>query len=315
MKDFACQASLKNKKKSFLSCWKSFFSFIKKLFKLSVGLFFSLLFLTVIVWFILPHTLSPNNNINIVFVNNQKDVHKSEFLFASFDFDLNKTQVFLIDDQFEASIINNEEKLIKPVSFGQKMGELGSQKPRTQFMSWLTGRVVEKVLFFENSHTSVVDLQKLLREQLYTKLATFNFKNFSEIKELAYLLILLRRGEYNFLNQERTNLPITSVLPNNCSVAVINTTKIGGYAAALTSILEKSGARIIRIDSGYQDELFEETMLAYNTEKTECYYMRNVLADHLFVKAAVLTVEDQAKSLLNRYRADMVILLSDDQGF
>jgi hypothetical protein len=315
MKDFACQASLKKKKKSLSSCFKNFFSLLKKLVKLSIGLTISLLFFGVLLWMILPHMLSPHNNINIVFVNQKKDVKEREYLFASFDFELNKIQAFLIDDSFEISLVDDEELIMQPVTFSQKINEFNPQKLRTQHMSWLTARVVEQVIYFKDSQTSVSDLPKLLKEQLASKLFNFNFKNLDEIKQLTYLLMLLRRGEYQFVTQQQTNLPTTSVLPNNCSVAVINTTRIGGYASALTSILEKSGARIIRVDSGYQQEEFEQTAVAFNQEKTECHYAVQTLADHLFMESPVGVEEDQAQSLLNRFRSDMVILLSDDQAF
>jgi|GEM_PF-3539620 len=315
MKDFACQASLKKKKKNLSSCLKSFILLLKKFANLSLGLVISVLFFGVILWMILPQMLSLHNNINIVLINQQKDVEEREFLFVSFDFELNKIQAFLITDSYEVSLVNNEELTMEPVIFSQKINQLNPENLTTQHLSWLTGRVVEQVIFLENSQTSVIELPKLLREQVVMQLSSFHLKNLNEIKELVYLLMLLRRGEYQLVSQEKTILPSTSVLPNNCSVAVINTTQIGGYALTLTSILEKSGTRIIRVDSGYQEEQFEQTAIAFNQEKDECQFTAQTLTDHLFLGTPTQLDKDQANSLLNRFRADMVILLSNDQAF
>lgn len=314
MKDFACQASSKKKKKSLSVCIKNGFAFIKKIFRLGIGLVASLTLLAVITWLIFPHFLAPHNNINIVFTNINKDSQEREFLFASFDFDTNKIQVFVIDDKHETLLIDSESQTMQQVNFYDAVNEIGVEQLTTQHLSWLTGRVVSRVVFLEVPHAKIKNLPQTVNSRLVKILSNLNLTKVDEIKELFYFSNLFRRGEYQFVESSAV-LPSTSVLPTNCSMAVINTTKISGYASVITSILENSGARIIRLDSGYRDQEFTQTAVAVSQEKTECSEALSLINENLFFGNLLLLDEEISGSLLNRFRADIVILLSDDQDF
>lgn len=90
-----------------------------------------------------------------------------------------------------------------------------------------------------------------------------------------------------------------------CSLAVINTTGQSGVASELAKLIERSRARVIRVDDS--NERLLQTKLVVNPE-ADCHAdLRDLEAVWPF---QVSPSSDQAIS--GRYRADIVVLIGDD---
>jgi cell division GTPase FtsZ len=121
----------------------------------------------------------------------------------------------------------------------------------------------------------------------------------------------IKRAEINMMDQSSLNQ--TEALTNTCSVAVINTTTISGYASKVTNILEQSGARVIRVGTLHQQDEISQSLLAYNQTNESCIKLKDDLQNSILPVSVQLADSDQTQKLLNRYRADMVLLLAQDQ--
>jgi hypothetical protein len=121
--------------------------------------------------------------------------------------------------------------------------------------------------------------------------------------------LLTQQAEWEPFKQADTpDFIQTEVLPNDCAIAVINTTGISDYASSLSSILEQSGARVVRVGNDQQN--LQTHRLALNDKKESCHFLAVKLEEKI-LQGQVELINDAAlnKQLLNRYRADMVILL------
>ncbi len=313
MRDFASKSANKKKRKTLVAFLKSCVAFFIKFIKLSLTLLASLLLFGLLVWVILPHLITPQHHRSIVFINYIENGYEGEMLFASFDADINKIKAYLITQEHQANFINEQTRSVESIAFNTAVEDLEIEKINTTQISWLTGRVVNEVVLLSGEKgielSKLHNLTRLLKEKLFSDLASVKkIADIKKMQELFYLLLVLRKMDYDFIPQE-SNLPQTAVLPDNCAAAVINTTDIVDYASTFTSILETSGARVIRVDTGFQDRTYEQSVLAFNQEKKACNLLAELLQENLFIQPLQQIRGPQAESLLNRYRADLIILL------
>ncbi len=313
MKDFVLKSSARKNKKSFLGSLTALGSHLIGAIKTSFIVFGFCIFAIFLLWLVLPQFMSVNKNINIVFINQLNDSHKDEILFASLDAESEQFKLFQLPENFEVTLFNLTQKQQQTQQLGVLLDPEKIADLTTTQWSWLTKRVVThqaRVSFTENITKSAV--VSALFDDL---LSNLNLTNFADVIEKLKFIAYVRKANFEFINLTDEQLPSNSVLPNACCAAVINTTNISGYAQSVTDLLETSGARVIRVDSSDQDEAVEQTQLAFDPSKPECASLVTILQQHLFIHAPQTIDPEKTQSLLNRYRADLVILLNTDQLF
>ncbi len=97
-----------------------------------------------------------------------------------------------------------------------------------------------------------------------------------------------------------------AAVPTECSVAVLNTTTVGGTGSKVTQVLESSGMSVIRL-SDTPDKL-SQTQILVNQAPPFCQDVLQHVQD-LFPFVTKREVQDQT---MNRYRANIVVLVGQD---
>lgn len=313
MKDFGLKSYQRKKKKSFKSVLKSFRKIIGKLFRSILITLGILCFLTIFLWISLPHLVSFPKNTNIVFINDKKSSNEHEILFASFNVETQKIKAYSLRSDYEVTIFNKESRGQELRDIGIVLTNLKEDEYQSNYFSWVLGQVVEDVIVVSNLEKLVdLSMTKIMRENF---ISNFSIKDLAQARKNLQLFMFARKATYEFIDSQREQLPSSAVLPRTCSIAVINATDISGYAQSMTDLLERSGSRVVRVDSTGQDQLLDQTTFAFDKEKEECIGLITTIADHLLLGEPAKINQDQTQPLLNRFRSDLVIFLNDDQLF
>ena len=313
MKDFGLKSYQRKKKKSFKSVIKSVKKILSKLFKSILITLGILCFLIILFWISLPHLVSLPKNTNIVFINNNKSSNEDEILFASFNAETQKIRAYLLKSDYEVTIFNKESRGQELRDIGIVLANLKEGEYQSNYFSWILGQIVEDVVVVSSLEKIIdVNIAKIMRENFFSD---FSIKDLAQAKKNLQLFMFARKATYEYIDPQKGQLPSSVVLPRTCSIAVINTTDISGYAQSMTDLLEKSGSRVVRVDSADQGQRLDQTTFAFDKSKEECIGLITTIADHLLLGEPAKINQDQTQSLLNRFRSDLVIFLNDDQLF
>ncbi len=314
MLDFAKPPSAKRSKKRGL--YQRFRNFVKKLLRFVRLFLIGLLAaagLAVILIFTFPFFVNYDLNRNIIFyqADNQNKIQK--VWFAALKADKMEVEVYPLVSNFQSQILQQEAGQIEQQALSGLLEQLPvqtfSQQPA---WTWISGRVIHDVISFpadiniENERDLAQYLQPKFEDWLNPGLLLTDWSFFK-------LKLWTKRAEWRFFDAG-TQLPQTSVLSDGCTVALINTTPITGFASTITSILESSGARVIRLDSETLPE--SKTTVYFDRDEPECGTMTDLLSTAVFPQEVAVNPNEQMnQELRNRYRADLIILLGKGQGF
>lgn len=263
------------------------------------------------VWLFFPQLLLPKTNKNLLFINLGKNSQIGKTWLVSYQKDRAQVQPYVIEKGYSFRLVDKEREEIVELNL-EEFDDLNQETWTDATGSFLVGLVVDELLLTQIDFSQDLPLKKMAQQEqrvkLQQELSQFRLKSFIES---AWQLAFLWRAEW--LEEKpltaQTNLP--SSLSSTCPTAIINTTKISGYAALISEILEQSGARVIRTDAN--DELsFLGTALLVNEANAACIHLVQAINRLLLPEANVIFREDEMVwQQLNRYRADLVIVLGE----
>jgi hypothetical protein len=311
MKDFAKTRRSCNKLKSALNSLKqSILAFVRttnKIVRISLRIVLILLCLIGVLFIILPHVISYDTNQNLLFYQYDNNDEINKIFFAFLKSDANQIEVYQLPLTYSSQLLNMQQQRMEETTLKQSLVAENSSLDE-QSSTWLSGRVVGQtyVIPTETTIGQAADLRSVVSRQALT---TFRERELSDLPALLKLMLFMKRTQWQAIKTlQDDSLPVTAVLPSNCPIAIINTTDISGLAATTSYILEKSGARVIRVDSNGQQ--LEQTRLVVDNNNLQCQPVVAALTNQVLLgKIDQGTEEDQ--QLLNRYRADIVLLLGN----
>ncbi len=351
MRYFAFYNSSRQVKKSWRQTRKSICQQLKTwwqrlllFFKYSLLVIFAAVTFSWLVWQLLPYIVQLKTDGNIVFVYQSQDGYINQILFASTDKAADKLLISFIPSDTTITYSTAEDQVQQTdqlVSVVQAMADLNLISPSPQidssysrdmdsinrYWSWLLGRLISYDFVTNdidfNEHQLRSSLLQVIKQSISQD--DINFwtlccqpQQRQKLYHNFLLYFFLRTADLDVIELESQAdlwpaLSSASILSGSCPVAVINCTNISGYAHNLTQILEQSGARVIRADSDQQLQALSSTAIAVNHEKDECQHLLARLEQELWLQPYIPLALEQNQALLNRYRADMVILLQEDQ--
>ncbi len=311
MKDFARPHSNRSSKKSFKQCFKSLISVITKYLRWLVLGLVALGFIFLLIVIFGPRFIRNDTNQNIVFLTQNDEGKISQIYFAYFQGNAELIEVYQLNPELPVNWLSERSLEINQINLDEWLQQLNQKKQQNfspKDLTWLSGRVVEEVIWVP------VDVDIQTSSDLAK---AFNFKLFNASSWLDFALnqrklrvfLLTRQAEWEpFRQANSSDFTQTEVLSNDCVVGVINTTNISGYASSISSILEQSGARVVRV--GNDQQRLKNHRLAFNNHEESCHLLAAKLEGKI-LQGQVDLINDATlnKQLLNRYRADMIILL------
>lgn len=279
-----------------------------------------LLLLIAGLWVIFPSLLSIDLSKNFVFFKSSSVSNINSFYFAEYNQSLQSFRIFPFDTTTEAKLVFNQNLVNRPVSewIVQLQIEQIPTEDLNAVFSWLTSSVVEEVRGYEQPLSSAV-LLKSARRNLLDVTGYQPGLSQTEFKRKLELYALFRQVEMS-LSQDPDQPETNNLDEGECSVAVINTTEISGLAGHFSQILESAGIRIIRLDTrgdtrqGTREEELQpqSSKLAVAPDLERCQRSQDLIRSALIGRADLCSAE-LSQRLRDRYRADLVILLGNDQ--
>lgn len=313
MLDFAKSPSANRRSSS-----KSFFKSIKLLLK-KIQLFFKIVLIVLLIaagaaitsGLIAPYFVDYDVDRNLIVYQLNDEREFDRIWLMSLKADTNEIRVYRFPNDHPVKFLSPESQKIEEQILAELLSTHLPQETSLAFFSWIAGRIIEQTI--ELPPQAVVqsdnELEKYLTMQ---KDDWLDLHNLASNQELLKLKLWAKKAGWSFADQ-LGQLPETKVLPNHCSVALINLTPISGYASAVAEILETSGVRVIRIDSS-RDYDTEQSAVFFDTNEPSCINLSDILVKNFFSDQTLINPDqDLSQQLLNRYRADLVILLKDDQ--
>ena len=256
-----------------------------------------------------PHLFTLDNNKHVVFSSSKIDGSKSQIYFAYFLPSVQKIQIFPLSSQLVEVIGGYGEYQLEAVYPLLKM-EKKDHRFQSAAMSWAVGVVVDEVSDF--SFQSNLETKKHLQRQL---------KNMV-IKDLAHPQLLVESLKLLFFTRsipmeqvkietqpialDQLEASAASMIYEDCPVAVVNTTNKAGLAAEMSTILEKTGAVVVRIVD--QSSPYQLSTFSYEAYNLAC----QALVDRAQALFPTQIVKQDNYKLRQEYRADLVIFIGED---
>ncbi|KUK79529.1 MAG: hypothetical protein XD95_0321 [Microgenomates bacterium 39_7] len=260
------------------------------------------------IWMATPHFLIGNSNQNFVFILKDSCSGNRQIYYAFFDAVVQEIQPFLLTDSYFVQVVRDEKpRAIDQVELSEYFSSYLDSGSSTINYSWLMKQLIQQELELNVEcdglldQTSQDNLSLLVIESLQKDM----FQNLSQLPEKLRIWLLFKVADWKEIKTSEDAIPSLSS-SSGCSIAVLNGTEISGYAQLLSSILESSGYRVVRVDSSLDKS--ESSIIAFS-KKEECEQLGLKLSDKLFDGFAQLT---QSDDITQRYRADLVILLGEE---
>jgi hypothetical protein len=311
MKDFAHTQSKHSSKKSFKKRVKSIIAIIFKTIKKIILGLAALVLILVLGILLLPRFVQLDSNQNLVFLIQNKEGKIDQIYFAYFQADTQLIEVYQLNPELAVNLFSKQASAIKQTNLGDWLQQFDQKEQHNlsaRDLTWLSGRVVEKVIWVP-ADVDVQASSDLSQAFDFNLLNISTWLDFISNQQKLKAFLLTQQAEWEPFKQADTpDFIQTEVLPNDCAIAVINTTGISDYATTLSSVLEQSGARVVRVGNDQQN--LQTHRLALNHQKESCHFLAVKLEEKI-LQGQVELINDAAlnEQLLNRYRADMVILL------
>ena len=283
------------------------------------------LFLGAAAWVFLPRLVTLDRSYSLVyFQQNQQQLAK--IYYVSFNPVLNQVSIQPLQPEFEVELYSQQQQQTQLINdwwqqlhISQKENEQ-KQKLSSFFSSSLKVPVsgVEEIGSDSNLEQKGV-LQTRLRQDVVNR---FSFGG----GQGSLKLYFFARGA-DFVVRENISTPEDlyhlKESQTDCAAAVLNTTDWGGLANYYAQILNNGGVKVIRVASPKigTDKLKEQygfsdrSQILYNPEKSGCDQVSQVVNEILVNPAEIRLYSEQLDYWFNRYRADLVILLADDQNW
>lgn len=279
-----------------------------------ISTFFSILtifsiFIVASIWVAGPYLFNLNNDRNILFSSSKIDGLESKIYFTYFLPSTQKIKVFPVQSEIVDVLGGYGDYQLKAVYPLLKM-EKKNQSFQSAAMSWGAGLVVDEV-FELNPQVRIEskkDLSKLLRRKIISDLAQPG-----RLIESLQLFFYTQSVPIELVNIEMDSVRLDelisskdSMIYEDCPAAVVNTTSKPGLASKVSTILEKSGAVVVRITD--QSSPYQLSTFVYEADNLIC----QALVDRTQALFPKQTVEIDSYQLRQEYRADLVIFIGED---
>lgn len=261
----------------------------------------SLFLIALALFLILPKLLPLESPQNVVFFSQGGQELKSAFL-VHFNPKSQELIINPLDLEAKVDFIQNGEIVRVSLREASQDLEVGSQA----LFGWALNRKIDQVIKLPAGVLAEDD--RRLDQWLKKRLSQAN--SFSDLVARARLYFYAKKVGPAVEKEFRFN-QVVEVLKKDCAIAVLNTTGISGYAAKVSSLIEQSGGRVIRTDSYHP--VRDQTTIYTNTRE-KCVQLGKSLAQ-MMLEDPVLQESSEQQEILNRYRADIVILLGQDSFF
>jgi len=314
MKDYANNSKKTNKKtKCFFK--KNASSFLGKLFFIIKFLLSSVFFLVavaVIVWIFFSESFQEKNNLIFIYDIKCFNSNIGEIYYASYQPASKKISTYRVKEDHQFVWPNSQQGIMETASFSEYVAEIRDENHNTVLVyPWIIDQLADEVMVVEKTEDCL-----LLEEgsDVTNSLKKISTRLIWSREELTFLEKVQRWIGFSFADWEEIKVfsqPIKSSdsVLTQCSIAILNSTDISGYAQGLSMILENSGFRVIRIDT-FENKNKINTVAS--VDKPECEKYANLLARKLFDWVEILEDENSDK-LTSKYRADIVITLGQLQ--
>ena len=295
--------------------------FVKKLFS-----FFKifLILLTVFVaglaitWWLLPNIVSIQHSQDLVLYSTQPQTGQGSELekiyYVIFDTELNKVSLQSVDLHSQADFFYEKKQQQKNLTDWWQLAQPESRAEVDYFFSWLLQQPAKQIEFLS-------DQADLTQKKFIIYLKKQIFAPYQSLKNRFAWLRLYCFAKNNDIQLEPL-VELTALklwqdnqADNQCATAVLNTTKISGLASQVAQLAENAGLKVVRIDNPAteSDEFGQRTVVLLNEARPECVAQQTVLAKFLGEQIKLQTRAESDDYWFERYRADMVILLGEDQ--
>ncbi len=311
MKDYNKLSSEKRKSKShfFIKCFFLIYRKIAKLLIIFTILISVFLILLTSIWLFFPQFKKHNDFGPYVYIFKCSDSEINKIYYVFLEKSSNKIRLFSVDSDYVFQWANFSNQVMEEgtiadyLSFTQK--ELIPLKNAKLF--WITNRLIDEAIIVNEE----IQCNFLEDKSVLTQIKSEVEKNI--ISQISFSSI--QKSSYEFITAffaswippvsfPKSQLPPSSA-SSECSIAVLNATNISGYAQKISSTLESTGYRVIRVDS-VGEKNNQNSILVSN--KNGCRQLSTEIGDKLFNKYKIQDNEE-SDSLVSRYRADIVIVL------
>lgn len=265
------------------------------------------------IFWLLGDTLFPLTiDQNIVFVNSNLSANTSQIIIANFSVEDKKITLVPVDGSVEVEVLGGYGKY----QLSKVYPLLKIDKKNDQFMkgalSWATGVVVDRVVAVDDALTEIDQekLEKILRAEVFQQ-----GYHLAQAKYLSSLYFFAKSVPPEQVSMSNTlnDLPkLSSALKQSshqeCAIAIINTTTTPKLASRLSTIIEQSGLRVVRVDD--TSSSVEVSSSTYDTSNLACAQA----AIRLTAIFPVYPEYANKPELRHEQRADLVLVLGNDVG-
>ncbi len=242
---------------------------------------------------------------NILFVPKTKDGNKGQIILASINGNSQKVFVYEFPSDLKSKVIGGYGEY----PLGSVLPLLKMEKKDEHFILATFSNIFQHSVtefFGHQSNEERLDKWKLIK-MLSKQRSTWALA--WQIYKLNSASLTIERVE-NWQDWEKAlNSQLIGKVDDQCSVAVVNTTKTNGLASQLSGILEKSGVDVVRTTDSIWDQ---STTAIYQAEgepeNSECDSIIKIIQSVSPVKLGV----NIDKTKPTQYRAKVVFFIGDE---
>jgi|GEM_PF-4169001 len=289
------------------------FLFLKKISKflsaIALLLFLLLLVLTS-VWLFFPTIIFDQSPKSFIFIFNKSSSEINKIYYAYFNADANEMELYLIDDDYSFRWLNMNDLSITEGTITEyfSLSKDTAKLLKEANSSWMVGRLVDEVIYFEveegqldkyGGEIDVYFIRDVVKKRMAEKISLASFRQ--SIQNWALMFF----SEWNDLKIYSRTQSFPGVYSSDCSVVIINATDISGYAQEVSSIIEKSGLRVVRVDSLAEKRSNNAVAIS---NKSGCQDLARDISSRLLNQYKILNL-DESNDFISRYRADIILIL------
>ncbi|MBD3250259.1 MAG: hypothetical protein GF381_01665 [Candidatus Pacebacteria bacterium] len=277
---------------------------VQRVVKITFFVLIGLLVLSLAGWLFLPRIIQLHQPFNLVLVKRVGDRLEAARLVYLRPQE-NEVVIEHIEPDQNVSLVASEEVRSFSLAQADRQYLLDADQAKSReevFFSWALERKINLVVETTKLPDHAGELSGLLRKNLFSP-------TLSLFRQMYFFCRQAEELPLQAYTSGKNNLPLLASWADKCSVAVLNSTSISGLAAKYSRILENSGVKVIRVDS-YQPEAANSQF--FWDSGGECGQLGLELAQIMPQPAGVNSDYQLGESLLNRYRADVVVVLGRD---
>lgn len=313
MKDYNKLSSEKRKANDhfFIKCVFSIYKKIIKFLAILIVLVSVFLIFIFSFWLFFPQFKKHNGFGSYVYIFKCSDSEINKIYYALFEESSNKIRLFSVNSDYVFQWPNFKNQVMEEGTTIDYLGFINEEQMllKEAKLFWMTNRLIDEVIIFDEE----IQCHLLEEDSVVTQIKAEVKKHI--ISQISFSSIQKSTLELTTVFFADWILPVSfpeSQLPpstnsSECSVAVLNATNISGYAQKISSTLELTGYRVVRVDS--IGEKTDQNSISVSN-KNGCRQLSTEIGQKLFEKYKILD-DEESESLISRYRADIVLVLGN----